>query len=83
MRSINAKKYEDSHYGADWGEFGSLRQGHQVRGLAWPRPQTETETTGVELVEGTITSEQDLTHAGRYRSRLSFGAAFQEAGFSP
>ena len=60
-----------------------VRQGHQVRGLVWPRdPRTENlKPLGVELVEGTITSEQDLTHAVEDMEIVyHLGAAFQGGG---
>ena len=60
-----------------------VKQGHQVRGLVWPRdPRTENlKPLGVELAEGTITSEQDLAYAVEDMEIVyHFGAAFQGGG---
>ena len=56
-----------------------VKQGHQVRGLVWPRdPHAENlKPLGVELAEGTITSEQDLATVEDMEIVYHLGAAFQ------
>ncbi len=60
-----------------------LSAGHQVRGLVWPRdPRVEhLKKLGVELLEGSITSTEDLAQAiDQMEAVYHLGAAFQGGG---